>query len=141
MFYAAANGYALCLTCADGDMGKFAIGELEMKMVENLLPCIVCELGSMLDWIPLIKDDKAEHLVLMCLNKENKWYGKLAFGCFDDHGRYGIFISPRDTLEAIIEECAGMKADDAGAYVVDDDELRSRIAVLMVRRNMSVYYG
>lgn len=107
------DGYDLCMECCStGDIDKY-----QLVLFKNDIPDDNNMMfGSILDWIPVIKDDTYEAVlndvpvlfgnhILINLNKESKYYLRLCAQSVDYKGMIGFGTLPKDiTLEMVKEE-------------------------------------
>jgi len=98
------DDYDLCLKCSETEQGQNIIKEKNLQLIDNLLSCHVCDFGSFLDWVPLLRDD-TYNMILCNLNPESPYHMKYAISSVDDHGRTGYYtITEQTTIETLITE-------------------------------------
>lgn len=140
--------YDLCLECGKTEEGKNLIGEKTLVQTDyTMLPVYTCSFGSLLDWVPILKDYGEDHMILYNLNPASPYYRKVALCCFDDHGRMGYFtISDGSTLQTIIDEANKTATEleikqQQEEEKEKDDDLEDPIKLMMRTRGIPTYYG
>lgn len=143
------NSKDVCQKCANTPNGMQYIFLWKMQqihMANNLkLLWENCEFGSMMDWIPIYKDDEFNMILINC-NPNSSSFKKIALAASDNHGRSGFFTIPHDIeisnlLEGMEIEysdvCSKLKTDG------NESEIKylSAIQLLMETFNMPTYYG
>ena len=82
----------LCLQCSEKDHGIEYIKKNNLEKIESdihrLFP--TKSFGSLLEWVPIIKDNDGNMVLLNCC-ADSPRLGKIALFSGDDHGRVGIF--------------------------------------------------
>lgn len=102
-------------------------------------PCIICEFGSLLDWVPVVIDED-DNMILVNANPESQYHGKYALSSIDCHGRRGYYtIWESTTLDTLTAEMSTFPK------IIDDNGWDSfyamPIKMMMIKRKMHVYYG
>lgn len=102
-----------------------------------------CEFGSIMDWIPIYKDDEY-NMILVNRNPESKYYEDVCLMASDNHGRSGFFTIKIDLdelwrgMEVIYNEfCDKLKENNRE----DEISYLSPIQVVMESFNIPTYYG
>jgi hypothetical protein len=131
----------LCLKCEKTDKGQEIIKDKSLKLVKNKIPMDSCEFGSMLDWIPVIKN-KDQDMILLNMNPDSKYYEKVCLMAIDNHGRQGYSIVTNDNFEKICEYIEIIqketKWDDLDGW---DKFYSTSIKQYMNGKNMSIHFG
>ena len=94
--------------------------------------------GSIFDWIPIIKDNEYNMILLNC-NPDSKQYGKVGLVSCDDHGRFG-YEYVDEKLEDVLIKLKGYKnkfeGDNSWNEFYDYP-----IKQYMCENNMQIHYG
>jgi hypothetical protein len=104
--------------------------------------------GSMIDWIPIYKDND-DDMILLCCNPLNKFYNRCALTCYDDHGRSGFYTcKSTDTIQNLVNEFSGSKlivntevSKESNESEESEDSYIKGIKKLMENRLMPTHYG
>jgi len=144
------NNYDICGDCAGTEEGKKKIVEKDLEM------CIpFCEqvgYGSMLDWVPILKDTAEEGdydggTVYYNHNEESDNHGKLALSTVDDHGRMGYFSLDKDTtLASLLQTLTELQKQFDQEFADDKYDSWSKYYSRPINRYLEslghpVYYG
>lgn len=144
------KNYNICLNCSKTDEGKELIIQKNITFHTVMDSLKQRDFGSLLDWKPVIADDE-ENKILVNLNPESEYYGKICLSAMDDHGRCGYYtIWTNETLDQIIDELIVIHEtkqrideinDSDNSDNSDDDDIDEPIREMMSKRNMSTNYG
>jgi hypothetical protein len=138
--YTDGKDYDLCVACAKTTKGAEIVQTRSLTLSTIQWPCAVAEFGSLLDWVPVIRDSKYNDMVLYCANTENPHSGKWALMAEDDHERCGYYITPPNTSISNIVDALVAIANDPNRNK-NLDLSHSPIKSLMHRHNMQTHYG
>lgn len=136
----------VCLKCYETEEGKNMVKEDDMELIKNCIAAMdSTEFGSMLDWIPIIKDkyDDGCNYVYINLNPGSKMYKRMVLSACDDHGREGFYVMRNKwKLEEVIEKIREFERDETWKQMEGWDKFyNTPIKQLMNQENMKTYYG
>lgn len=139
------NGiYNMCLKCSETSIGMTTIHENQLKLIDNHMPNNYCDFGSLMDWIPIIRDSEHD-LVLINFNPESEYHGKFALCSVDDHGRGGYYtLWEKTSIQKIIDEIQSILIESNSKQSQStgwDAFYELPIKTMMERRNMQIHYG
>lgn len=141
------NSKDICQKCSNTPNGMHHIllwkmQEIDMNKTLNSI-WNNCEFGSMMDWIPIYKDDEYNMILINC-NPNSPYHNEICLVACDDHGRSGYFTIKVDLnvllegMEMFYKEaCCQLKESN------EEDRIKylSPIQVLMHSFNIPTYYG
>lgn len=131
--YYSNNDVKVCVKCAQTPEGSGLISSNRLEVVKCEYAMDKLEFGSMLDWVPIVKDEEYD-LILMNLNPDSLHYKQLCLCAADNHGRSGYFTLSKDiTLDDVLKRIK---------YYTENSVNNDRpIIAYMIENNMPVYYG
>jgi hypothetical protein len=148
-YYADKNdpNYDVCMACYESpDYDKST--RTFKRMDRTSFPIEQAEFGSILDWIPIIKDTGGDgtDLILYNANPESPYRESLCIEIVDDHGRSGYHTLPDNvTLDRFIDELKEYQTKHAeefdGKHPSWDAYYNRPIKQYAHARNMSVHFG
>ncbi len=136
--------YNLRLKCSQTDQCLLFINENKLKLIDNQMPYNYCDFGSLIDWIPIIRDFEHD-FILINLNPESQYHGKLALCSVDDHRRCGFYTIWEETsIQNIIDEIQLILIESNSKQIKSsgwDDFYELPIKTIMERIKMRMHYG
>ena len=128
--YYGEEDYHVCESCSKTEQGKGLISDLQLAMVNSTMPCYSSGMGSLMDWIPILRTDDhiadADYL-LINLNPASPYYHHYGVNVDRSGDRAYYTIGEPDLgLDELLEEIR--------QRLPNDDE-RSLIKRFMKARN------
>jgi len=150
-WYRSSEGYEdgstkdVCIPCSQTEEYKNNPFKEVKKMGPPDIPMNYARFGSMLDWVPVLKD-KEYDIVLLNLNPKSPYHNQICLASCDDHGRMGFYTLPHDhTLEKLLrtlsehqEKHAEKFKDQSASW---DEFYDEPIKQYMSDLNMQIHYG
>ncbi len=131
----------LCQKCSETEEGKKFIEDNKLILTENIIDG-GSDFGSMLDWIPILRDDEY-NLILYNCNPESELCKRLACVSSDNHERMGFYtvketLSLNELLDKLEEYYSEVEWKKLKGW---EEFYNYPIKRFMQSQNMSVYYG
>lgn len=131
----------LCQKCTETEMGKKFIEDNKLILTENIIECGY-EFGSMLDWIPILRDDEY-NLILYNCNPESELCNRLACVSSDNHGRMGFYtVKETIDLDELLDKLEEYYSEGEWKKLKGWEEFYNYpIKRFMQSQNIPVHYG
>jgi len=99
--------------------------------------------GSMLGWIPILRDDEM-NVMFINLEKDSPNLFKVSLGTYDDHGRMGIYTLKED-LTSVLCELTDIQRKYVEKFPADESSWKKHYSSPICRylrlRNLKVHFG
>lgn len=101
-------------------------------------------IGSLIDWVPVLRDSTTGAGVFYNMNPESKYYHQVVLSAVDNHGREGYFSYPGtleevlDKIRAKIPDFEKVKEEKGQSW---DTHYNCPINLLLVEAGHEIHYG
>ena len=140
----------VCEQCSLSEDGKKLIADNKLEQLEGgnsqLEWWSQTQFGSILDWIPLYKDQDYNGILINCNNNSNLC-GRLCLMSTDDHGRNGYYTMPIEwTLEKTLDTIKNYHENeltDGDGRKLEGWDLFYNVPIkrMMAELKMQIHYG
>jgi hypothetical protein len=136
------NTKDICLMCRFTDRGAKYIDNNGLIFITNPINLSINEFGSMLDWVPILRDDDG-NMILYNHTLDSSLFDRLALVAIDKYERLGYFLVPKNlTLDIIVTKLKIYQESYQEKSGDESNKFNHRpIKQLMRSMNMPIHYG